>query len=194
MQRNAHHLRELTFIHEEEKEEWAGKMKDLLIYAKKEVENHFDKSVLPEEILKRVEEKYSQILVDGYVYHLSLPSLPIGKRGRQKQREGKNFLDRLLAKSACVLRFMYDFTIPFTNNLGERDIRMVKLKQKISGCFRTQNGGKVFCLIRSYISTVRKQGWKIWDALAAAIQGTPYLLEPVQNLLINNLCVGIPQR
>jgi transposase len=174
---NAHHLRELTFIHEEEKEDWAGKMKDLLLYAKKEVENHFDKAILPEGILKAIDERYSQILVDGYVYHLSLPPLPTGKRGRQKQREGKNLLDRLLIQSKCVLRFMHDFSIPFTNNRGEQDIRMIKLKQKISGCFRTETGGKVFCLIRSYISTARKQGWRIWDALAAAIKGTPYVLD-----------------
>jgi transposase len=72
---------------------------------------------------------------------------------------------------------MYDFTVGFTNNLGEQDIRMAKLKQKISGCFRTLHGGEVFCRVRSYISTARKQGWSIWDALVNAIKGTPYHLE-----------------
>ena len=103
--------------------------------------------------------------------------MPKGKRGKQKQREGKNLLDRMKEKQDCVLRFMYDFSVSFTNNFGEQDIRMVKLKQKVSDCFRKFNGGQIFCRIRSYISTARKQGWNIWDALADAIKGSPHLLE-----------------
>ena len=173
---NAHHLRELTFIHEQEKEEWAKQMKDLLIFAKNEIEKHQEKGELPQEILLRIEEKYGQILANGFEYHSLLPPLPKGKRGRQKQREGKNLLDRLKEKRTCVLRFMYDFSVAFTNNLGEQDIRMIKLKQKISGCFRILKGGQIFCRIRSYISTARKQGWNIWDALGEAIRGCPRLL------------------
>ena len=173
---NAHHLRELTFIYEQEKEDWAGRMKDLLIFAKNEVEKHLEQGALPQEILLQIEETYGQIIAEGFEYHSLLPPLPQGKRGRQKQRDGKNLLDRLKEKRSCVLRFMYDFSVPFTNNLGEQDIRMVKLKQKISGCFRTLKGGQIFCRIRSYISTARKQGWNIWDALAEAIKGSPRLL------------------
>ena len=174
---NAHHLRELTFIHEQEKEDWAQRMKDLLIFAKKEVERYLEQGKLPQEILLCIEQTYTQILAEGFEYHSLLSPLPKGKRGRQKQRDGKNLLDRLEEKRSCVLRFMSDFSVPFTNNQGEQDIRMVKIKQKISGCFRTLRGGQIFCRIRSYISTARKQGWNIWDALAEAIKGYPRLLE-----------------
>ena len=177
---NAHHLRELTFIHEQEKEDWAKQMKDLLIFAKNEVERYLEQEALPQEVLLQIEGIYSQILARGFEYHSLLPPLFKGKRGRQKQRDGKNLLDRLKEKRSCVLRFMYDFAVPFTNNLGEQDIRMIKLKQKISGCFRTLLGGQIFCRIRSYISTARKQGWNIWDALADAIRGSPRLLEIYQ--------------
>lgn len=173
---NAHHLRELTYIHEQEKEEWAKEMKELLLRAKKEVEMHFDLGSLPEHKYLEIEQWYAKILEMGFAYHSELPALPKSKRGKQKQREGKNLLDRLKEKQDCVLRFMYDFSVPFTNNLGERDIRMNKVKQKVSGCFRTLEGGRIFCRIRSYISTARKQGWRIWDSLVDAMKGTPRLL------------------
>jgi transposase len=82
----------------------------------------------------------------------------------------KSLLDRLKEKRDCVLRFIYDFSIDFTNNQGERDIRMIKLKQKIAGTFRALHGGETFCRVSSYISTARKQGWNIWDSLADAIR------------------------
>ena len=112
---------------------------------------------------------------------MQLLPLPSGKRGKQKQRAGKNLLDRLKEKRDCVLRFMYDFSIPFTNNQAEQDIRMVKLKQKIAGCFRTLAGGALFCRVRSYISTMRKQGIDIWDALTNAIGGKPFSLDVPSN-------------
>ena len=173
---NSHHLRELTFIHEEVKEDWAKSMKDLLIRAKQEVEKHLEQGALPAEVLLQLEQTYGQILAKGLAYHSSLLPLPKSERGRQKQRDGKNLLDRLKGKRSCVLRFIYDFSVPFTNNQAEQDVRMVKLKQKISGCFRKFHGGQIFCRIRSYISTARKQGWNIWDSLVDAIKGSPRLL------------------
>ena len=186
---NTHHLRELTFIHEQDKEDWAKRMKDLLIFAKNEVKGHLEQGELPQEVLFRIEETYGQILAEGFEYHSLLPPLPKSKRGKQKQRDGKNLLDRLKEKRSCVLRFMYDFSVDFTNNLGEQDIRMVKLKQKISGCFGTLRGGQIFCRIRSYISTARKQGWNIWDALTEAMRGCPRLLPVHQKTVSQALAV-----
>jgi transposase len=173
---NAHHLRELTFIYEQQKEEWAKHMFDLLIEANKAVEAHAESGMLPPDTLLQIEHTYSQILTDGVAYHASLPPLPTGKRGKQKQRDGKNLLDRLREKRDCVLRFAYDFSVPFTNNQGEQDIRMVKLKQKIAGTFRAIRSAAIFCRVRSYIATARKQEWNIWDSLANAIRGSPCLL------------------
>ena len=173
---NAHHLRELTFVHEEEKEEWAKEMKDLLIFGKREVEKYSAVGMLPKAVLRHIEATYDQIIQRGLQYHAQLTPLPAGKRGRSKQRNGKNLLDRLREKQVSVLWFLRHFSVPFTNNQGEQDIRMVKLKQKISGCFRTKTGGKIFCRIRSYLSTARKQAWNIWDALVEALKGNPRLL------------------
>ena len=173
---NAHHLRELTFVHEQEEEEWAGEMKQYLQKARKIVEENAAKGCLAEEQREALEQEYARIVLRGLEYHQGLCPLPPGKRGRQKQRPGKNLLDRLSDKHDCVLRFVNDFSVPFTNNQGEQDIRMVKLKQKIAGCFRKPEGGEIFCRIRSYLSTARKQGWRIWDSLAEALKGRPRLL------------------
>lgn len=84
--------------------------------------------------------------------------------------------ERVQALMDAVLGFVKNPEVPFTNNLAEQDIRMMKVQQKISGCFRTFKGGEIFCRIRSYISTARKQGWNIWDALIDAVKGNPRLL------------------
>jgi transposase len=170
---NAHHLRELTFIHEQEKEEWAGKLKVFLLGALKIVEDHATIGYLPEEQRAILTQEYAKIVLQGLEYHMNLPPLPSGKKGKRKQRPGKNLLDRLTDKQESVLLFFNDFSVPFTNNLSERDIRMSKVKQKVSGCFRTSEGGIIYCRIRSYISTAKKQGWRIWEALLDAIKGSP---------------------
>jgi len=163
-------------VYKQEKEDWADEMRRLLLDAKQEVKKHRNQDLLPKEVQLQIEEKYAKIIESGYKYHATLTPLPKGKRGRQKQRVGKNLLDRLKDKQDCVLLFMHDFDVPFTNNLGEQDVRMNKVKQKISVCFRHFHGGELFCRIRSYISTARKQGWGIWNSLIEAIRGTPKIL------------------
>jgi transposase len=171
---NAHLIRELTFVHEEKKESWAKKMKDLLLTTWKRVQTcQAQGPPLSQEEIQDIELEYGKIISEGFEYHKGLIPLPRGKRGKQKQRDGKNLLDRLHEMRECVLRFLYDLGIPFTNNQGEQDIRMMKLKQKISGCFRSLAGGQYFCRIRSYLSTARKQGWAILEALEKAFKGQP---------------------
>jgi len=181
---NAHHLRELTFVHEQAQEEWARRMKDLLIFGKNEAEKYRAVGTLPASIARQIERSYDEIIEDGLRYHDQQSPLSQESRGKPKQRPGKNLLDRLQEKRVLVLWFINCLAVPFTNNQGEQDIRMVKLKQKIAGCFRTLIGGQIFCRIRSYISTARKQEWNIWDALTEAIRGNPRQLAIDQALQI----------
>lgn len=167
---NAHHLRELTYIHEQEKEVWAFKMKNLLLNAKKLVDGA-EGNRLSSETISRIEIDYAKVVVDGLRQHAKLLE---GTSGKNKP--GANLLVRFTNKIDATLAFIRDPHVPFTNNQAEQDVRMIKVRQKISGCFRTLEGGAIFCRIRSYISTARKQGWGVWDALTEALRGSPLLL------------------
>jgi transposase len=164
---NAHHLRELVFIDEHLKEPWALRMKKLLLEIKETVDEACEKgrNRLHEEILQRFRRMYLIIIRQGYAIQPAPKKRRPGQRGKIGQPPGKNLLDRLKVHIDDVLAFMYDFTVPFTNNLAERDLRMVKVKLKISGCFRTHFGAQVFCRIRSYLSTIRKQKLDVMEYL-----------------------------
>ena len=180
---NAHHLRELQFIVDQYEQAWAQEMMHLLREIKAEVDAASPQQTsLPAERLAHFEQRYDTLIAQGVEANPPPADPPPKKRGRKKQSPPKNLLDRLQQRKPQVLAFMYDFRVPFDNNLAERDVRMVKIKQKVSGAFRTRSGAETFCAIRSYISTARKQGQNVIDALHSALLGNPFIPHPVAGI------------
>jgi len=174
---NAHHLRELKALVEIEREDWARKMQTLLRRAchATNLAREQAKPLSPC-LIALIERCYDAILAQGLALHDAQPALrcATGKakwRGRTPRRVGHNLLLRLSTRKPDVLRFLSDPTVPFTNNLAERDARMMKLRQKISGGFRSVPGAEDFGIIRSVLSTARKQGWNILRTLIANPNG-----------------------
>lgn len=176
---NAHILRELKFLEEAFGERWSRKMRKLLLEIHERVAEAKTqgKGLLSRFIKRKFLRSYGKVLHSGFRFHAAHdPVFARGARGRVKQTKGKNLLDRLRDFQTEVLRFMNDFQAPFTNNQAEQDIRMNKVKQKISGCFRSFEGAVFFCRIRSYLSTMRKQGKSGLDALRAVLIGKPIFI------------------
>jgi transposase len=164
---NAHHLRELKALIEIDQEDWARKMQILLRRACHATNLAREKSrPLKPRLVVRIERRYDAIVAEGLAFHLALPPLRRAqRRGWKPQRVGHNLLGRLEQRKGDVLRFLHDPNVPFTNNQAEGDARMMKLRQKISGGFRAQASADDFTVIRSVLSTARKQGWDILTTL-----------------------------
>lgn len=177
---NSHLLRELIFLHEEHGQLWAKEMVDHLLKIKDIVdETRLDADCLTKGQLGMFEREYRRIVKIGKVANpYSVEHGKKRKRGRPKKSKAQNLLERLDAYLKEILAFMYDFSVPFDNNLSERDIRMIKLRMKISGTFRSEVGSKAFCRIRSYISTARKNAVNVIKAIQDAIAGRPFVPVP----------------
>jgi transposase len=170
---NAHHLRELKALIDIEKEAWARKMHRLLRRACHAVNLARERGIpLKPSVIALIERRYDAFVAEGLAFHeAQAPLRPDAetegtkRRGRKPRRTGHNLLLRLASRKQDVLRFLADLNVPFTNNQAERDARMMKVKQKVSGGFRSLEGAMDFAVIRSFISTAKKQGWNIIQAL-----------------------------
>jgi transposase len=177
---NAHHIRELQWVIDNHSYLWPQKMQDLLIKTNEAVKaSGLDK--LDNEAAQSIRLRYREILAQG---KQEMPASPTTvpsvvskdgiskkKRGRQKKSKEMNLLERLSDYENEVLRFMEEAIVPFSNNRGENDIRMTKVQQKISGCFRSMDGAKIFCRVRSYLLTAQKHGLPPTDALKMLFDG-----------------------
>ena len=182
---NAHHLRELQALIEIEKEAWASAMKPLLFEAKALADSpQTDSPQIDIDAMADILQRYDEILTDAVTFHEAQPPLQINpdtkkRRGRPKRRTGHNLALRLQKRKPEVMRFLTDPNAPFTNNEAERDLRMGKVRQKVSGCFRAMQGAETFCSLRTVTGTARKQGWPVIETL---------MKSPDQ--LIAEICLG----
>jgi transposase len=174
----AHLVRELTFLAEQQGQRWAGELRDLLLAMHAAAEHWRACGAAQVPIQEQMDwiAQYHALLAAGYAAQPPpAPSVPEKhrRRGRPKQSAARNLLDALLGQAERVLAFLTNLRVPFTNNQAERDLRMAKVQQKISGTFRSEGGAAAFCCLRSYLSTMRKQGHSLLKALIAVFHGHP---------------------
>lgn len=168
---NAHLLRELKFLSEEQQMTWAAEMMELLLEF---LTLSKTGPRLSESQIASAHERYNSVLETARLLH----PRPLAGAPRLKQTKAVNLLNRLEDYEHCILAFLSNPEVPFTNNQAEQDIRMIKVRQKISGCFRTSKGASIFARIRGFVSTARKQGKSILDSLTEAFSGSPFIPEP----------------
>ena len=193
---NAHHLRVLLFLQERYPQKWIEPLMALLLEIKKKVETAQRKNQTELSARKKAGyfDQYDQLIQQGLRANPApkAANRKPGQRGRLKQSPARNLLLRLKEHKAAVLAFMIDFKVPFDNNQSEQDLRMrrpepvegMKVKQKISGCFRSEDGAAIFCQIRTDLSTARKNGQMPLAALRLAFAGTPYLPQFISSLAV----------
>ncbi len=172
---NIHHLRELTFLEEQYQQAWAKQLKGLLREMKAATDRTRVQGAyqLPQAERDAFVARYEQLLAAGLAANPP-PARRPRQRGRSKQSPARNLLERLLLGQDHVLAFLDDLTIPFDNNQAERDLRLLKVQQKVSGCFRAPRGAAAFARLRSYLSTLRKQGVALLAALQTLFAGRPF--------------------
>ncbi len=173
---NVHHLRELTLLHEEYHQTWAGELKDLLRQMRDTATSAREQSrtEVPPAQRDPLVARYRDLLATGLAANPPpVTSRRPGQRGRLKQSPARNLLERLLLGHDQVLAFLDDLAIPFDNNQAERDLRGLKVQQKVSGCFRSETGAAAFACLRSYLATLRKQGQALLAALETVFAGRP---------------------
>ena len=167
---NAHHLRELAYAHEQEQQAWAQQIMTLLQAMVHAVNSH--PGALPETQVTDFKTQYRALLKTAEVECPPPdPQKTLGQRGRIKRSKSRNLLERLIHNETETLRLLTDPDVLFTNNQGESDIRMTKLHQKISGCFRSPEGADTFCRVRSYLPTCRKNNVSASQALNLLFDG-----------------------
>jgi transposase len=171
-----HILRELTFLSQEMGLWWAHQMILLLTTMKKATDQArcLGQSSLSAEDVLALHTQFLSLLDEGDQVHPRAPTTP-GKRGKARQHPARNLLDRLRKHQDAVLAFLHNLDVPFDNNLAERDVRMVKVQQKVSGTFRSDEGAVSFCRIRGYLSSLRKQSLHVFSALEATLLDQPLL-------------------
>jgi hypothetical protein len=173
---NAHHLRELTHAIETTDANWAKEMKRFLQISHKIVKRAKQRAqmMLKEEQIKRLELKYENIILSGHAFFPKIEKVPKKKRVTKKPKS-QNLLLRLEKYKTETIRFITDFQVPFDNNMAERDLRMIKVKQKVSGTFMSRTGGEIFARIKGYISTVKKNGLNVMDELKKVFRNEAFV-------------------